>query len=299
MVYPNTYLRTFWNPDLHHEVFVAMSFAPQFKRRYEQVIAPAIRNVSVGGRPLQPKRVDLSKSGDSIITEIMDGIAHSQLVLADVTSTAVGLFGESSRNCNVMYELGIAMACRQPTEVLIVRSDNDPLLFDVTTIPHKRIDFEQRDAVKILSDAIVERLNERNLVYDARASILRGSLSSEEKGYIRQIMKLHGASPQMAFGPRETSFVSMSAVPRLLDKRIIRHAGDFDGGVPGYIWTTLGWFIAQQIANENPVLGKPTHYDAEGKPVVELKPPPQQPTITAEATPSTPTMEPKGGNGTT
>ncbi len=34
MVYPNTYLRTFWNPDLLHEIFVAMSFAPEFKQRY-------------------------------------------------------------------------------------------------------------------------------------------------------------------------------------------------------------------------------------------------------------------------
>ena len=145
MVYPNTYLRTFWNPDLRHEIFVAMSFAPEFKQRYERVIAPAIRSISLGGAALEPKRVDLSRSGDSIITEIMDGIAHSQLVLADVTSRS-NLLGESARNGNVMYELGISMACRQPTEVLIVRSDNAPLLFDVTTIPHKRINFTRPDA---------------------------------------------------------------------------------------------------------------------------------------------------------
>ena len=269
MVYPNTYLRTFWNPALRHEIFVAMSFAPEFQRRYDRVIAPAIRSVSLGGTALEPKRVDLSKSGDSIITEIMDGIAHCQLVLADVTSTMVGLFGESSRNCNVMYELGIAMACRQPTEVLIVRSDNAPLLFDVTTIPHKKINFDHPNAVKVLSDAIVERLNERKLTYDARCQIIFGKLTSQDKEYIRYNFRISNNSPAIAFAPAELGLIPFLVIQRLLDNGIIRHAGDFDGGIGGYTWTAIGWAIAQQIANEKPVLGKPKRIDAHGQPMTE------------------------------
>jgi len=52
------------------------------------VIAPAIRGVLLDGVPLEPYRVDTSKTGDSILTDIVDGIAHSQLVLADVSVVA-------------------------------------------------------------------------------------------------------------------------------------------------------------------------------------------------------------------
>ena len=60
-------------------------------------------------------------------------IAHCRLVLADITT--IGKLGKTVvRNGNVMYEVGIAHSCRLPEEVLIFRSDNDALPFDVTNV---------------------------------------------------------------------------------------------------------------------------------------------------------------------
>jgi len=97
------------------EVFVAMSFAEDHQPRFRDVIEPAVKGLQLAGKPLRATRVDISKSGDSILTEIMDGISHAALILADVSS-----IGEDSvtdhpfRNGNVMYEVGVALACRQP-----------------------------------------------------------------------------------------------------------------------------------------------------------------------------------------
>jgi hypothetical protein len=70
--------------ELRPQVFVAMSFAPQYQSRFDTVFVPAISSITYGSERLIAYRVDFSKTGDSIVTDIVDGIAHSQLVLTDV-----------------------------------------------------------------------------------------------------------------------------------------------------------------------------------------------------------------------
>ena len=117
-MHPNLYLRTFWQTEFRPEIFVAMSFAGDLKARFKKVIEPAIESITHRGRKLTANRVDLSKSGDSILTDIADGIAHCEMVLADVSTMGYDAkTGSSYRNGNVMYEVGLALASRQPSEV--------------------------------------------------------------------------------------------------------------------------------------------------------------------------------------
>jgi len=159
-MHPQTYLKTFWRLELRPQIFVAMSFASQYESRFTNVIAPAIQSLTVDERRLEPYRVDVSKSGDSILTDISDGIAHSRLVLADISSIGKdSITGQPYRNANVMYEVGIALACRNPSDVLLVRDDHDKFLFDVSTIPHVTLDFTNTDlAVKALVEHLFSRL---------------------------------------------------------------------------------------------------------------------------------------------
>ena len=46
-MHPQTYLKTFWRLELRPQVFVAMSFAPQYDTRFKQVISPAIQSLVV------------------------------------------------------------------------------------------------------------------------------------------------------------------------------------------------------------------------------------------------------------
>ena len=66
-------------------------------------------------------RVNATILFGSIITDILDGIAHSKLVLADISVATTGKWA-GQRNGNVMYEVGLAHAVRQSTEVLLIRS---------------------------------------------------------------------------------------------------------------------------------------------------------------------------------
>ena len=163
-MYPANYVQLFPAFPRNPRVFVAMSFAPEFERRWEGVIAPAIRRVKQDGVLLEPHRVDTRVVSDSILTEILDGITHDSFILADI-STLHGNAASGQRNPNVMYEVGIAHALRLPEEVLLFRSDEAPLLFDVANIRVNRFD-PDHDPEKAMDDvtrALVNAGNEVNL----------------------------------------------------------------------------------------------------------------------------------------
>jgi len=245
-MHPNVFLKTFWQMELKPQVFVAMSYAKEYRARYEDVICPAISAIPVNGSPLVPYRVDISKSGDSILTDIMDGIAHSQLVLADVSSMGKdSKTGEHYRNGNVMYEVGLALACRQPSDVLLIRDDRDKFLFDVSTVPHMHVDFtDAASATAALNAELVARLREQNYLTDARVRLAVSSLSDQEIKLLSGFADLQpGQVSGWNIGGTVLS-VYEAAIMRLLDRRLIILAGKFEEGFPGYEPTQLGRIVA-------------------------------------------------------
>lgn len=255
-MYPNLFLSSFWQMTLRPQVFVAMSFAEIYRRRFDDVIAPAIRGIQVDGANLEPYRVDFSKSGDSILTDIMDGIAHCQMFLADVSVLGHdSKTGHAFRNGNVMYEVGLAVACRQASEVLLIRDDQERFLFDVSTIPHVHLDFANiTNAKQELQERIIERLRERNLIRDARVKKALASLTSDELATIKQFGQ---HAPPVIWGFKEeasVNFRAMAAIPRLCDKQLIRLCGTWTTGGGAFEWTTLGYSVAQFVLKHLPSL---------------------------------------------
>lgn len=156
-MYPKTYFDLFPAFPRENTVFVAMSFAPKFQSRYENVIKPAIEGLQHNGQQLRPHRVDAKKISDSILTEILSGIGNATYVFADIT-TMGEIDGRPYRNDNVMYEVGIATAMRLPEEVILFRSDKVGLLFDVANmrINDYSPDDEPEEAIKKIQEAMVE-----------------------------------------------------------------------------------------------------------------------------------------------
>lgn len=181
-MHPNAFLKSLWRNRILDQVFVAMAFDKRFDERFEKVIKPAIEAETFSGIALSAHRVDNSRTGDSILTDIIDGIAHSRLVLADVSVIDEGRFTQTPvRNGNVMYEVGVALACRNPSDVLLIRDDTKRFLFDVSTIPHMEIDFSDTGtAVESLREAISGRLHASDLLNDARIQIAAQTLTEDE-----------------------------------------------------------------------------------------------------------------------
>lgn len=270
-MHPNAFLRSLWRAETVDQVFVAMSFDPRFSARFEEVIRPAIEDQPIVGRRLAAYRVDNSKTGDSILTEIVSGIAHARLVLADVSIIDEGRFTqETVRNGNVMYEVGVALACRTPSEVLLIRDDSKKFLFDVSTIPHIQIDFSARDtAIAELRAAIEDRIKETNFMHDARIQMLARTLTADELKILKalailkpnkvrdlsikglgqlsipvergisgllqkgcaQSLAINAETEQVFYSLTPFGFSLASAVENLLQKVVLKHQEN-DGGKP-------------------------------------------------------------------
>ena len=247
-MHPRTFLESFWRNDLRDEVFVAMSFDEKYDQRWHEVFAPAIECKPIVGRSMKANRVDIRQSGDSILTEITNGIAHAQLILADISVTDEYKVGDKRRwhrNENVMYEVGIAIASRQPVEVVLVRDDERPLLFDLSHIPVIR--FKPKDvtgSVQRIRAALEDRLSERELEKDLRFTATLESLAPFEINLIRQNAHL----PVLGWeGPSYPPAVGI-ALPRILEKGILRLVKPAAGGKPDlYTWTTFGRAIADHL----------------------------------------------------
>jgi len=214
---------------LKPQVFVAMSFSERSRERFKNVIEPAILGCSVNGVQLTPQRVDLSQTGDFILTDIVEGIAHSQLVLADMSS--IGRDSETQetfRNGNVMYEVGVALACRQP---------------DVSAVPHMRVDFANfPDARSKLKQELQARLRSQSHAKDARVQCAFRSLSVQEFEVLQSFKK--NLDSILSFPESGTvNFRWMAAIPRLLDKQVIKLVGSANGKDLAYRLTALGKFV--------------------------------------------------------
>jgi hypothetical protein len=175
----------------------------------------------------------------------MDGIAHSLMVLADVSTVGNdSKTGHAYRNANVMYEVGVALACRQSSEVLLIRDDRAPFLFDVSVVPHKHLDFaDSAVALKLLSDELVLRLKEINRLEDSRVKLAIDSLTSQEHQLL-SLSKKYGTKQLFWF--KQEGLGVLAAVPRLLDKRLIRMVAT-SGQKAAFMLTEIGLAVANRL----------------------------------------------------
>ncbi|MEW6358769.1 MAG: hypothetical protein AB1696_20710 [Planctomycetota bacterium] len=169
-MFPRDFFDTYWRTEIRDEIFVAMPFHDEFTPVWTEAIQPAIDH-DLGGT-LHAKRVDATVLCGSVITDILDGIAHARIVLADVSVARDGHWA-GQRNGNVMYEVGIAHAVRQTTEILLIRSDDEPINFDVAHIKvHKyyRADLRQtREQICALVKELLRQIEQEKSLKVTRA----------------------------------------------------------------------------------------------------------------------------------
>lgn len=152
--------------------FVIMPFSTpegyekdHFTKIYEQIIKPAVQNAN-----LKPERVDENLFSTDIVTKIFKGLTECDMAICDL----------SSRNPNVLYELGIRQAYNKP--VLLIKDEKTDKIFDVgglATVPYEsnRLYENVTDAVERIGEALKEHMRSREGVVD----IIRARLGNEFK----------------------------------------------------------------------------------------------------------------------
>jgi len=196
-----------------------MSFDENFQQRWNEVIRPAVSEIELDGVSLEPVRVDVRRISDSIVTEILQGIAHHLVVFADVTT--IGYVGDKPiRNANVLYEVGIAHAIRLPEEVILFRSDEDQLIFDITNVRVNSYDpdTDPSTARELVIDSITDALNEVDL--KRHLSVRRAAESLDYPSWMVLAKAQHGCVTYSVMRTMRQAIGSAScarAIERLLD----------------------------------------------------------------------------------
>jgi hypothetical protein len=231
-MYPRHYF-DLYRPRLSEtSVFVGMPFAATAQARWADVLQPAIHDAG-----LQAYRVDMDVPSDSILEDIMRGILDARLLLFDITKDQTG-----GRNGNVMYEIGLAHAMRHPEEILVVRGDGEPLLFDLSSIRVHTLQFGEpvnarahlarllgqlrqglRSLEGIVLDKIVGSLDEVCLgLLASHANVPHFSLTDSSK----------------AFDPQTVA--ARAAIRHLLDQGVLSMIWRKDSRTYAYQWTYVG-----------------------------------------------------------
>lgn len=196
-----------------------MSFANEFTPVWEEAIVPAVEECLEGGKKYKAHRVDITTLSGSIITEILDGVAHATLIFADISVMSTGEW-RGQRNGNVMYEVGLAHAVRPDTDIALVRSDRKRINFDVSGIRVKHYpknDLSQ--ARKIFANLLNNALHERNKTMSLIIERARVRLDLHCLKLMTDYGEKVGFRPFVL--PKDAPLEDRMAIWRLLDLEII------------------------------------------------------------------------------
>jgi hypothetical protein len=251
-MYPRTYFETFMRYEAQDEVFVAMPFTEHFRAVYDNIIEPAIRRVTVRGKPLTPRIINRATSGSPDIHEqIFDAILHSRLVIADMTVqssyTAEDGRARWQANANVAYEVGLASAWRNPEDVLLIHQGHPDhsYSFDVQNLRHVSYDPNDKKSIVALSEEIVRAINQSTFLAKRAYEKILYSVSPSTIQFMHQ--EVARAFPVISFPDQNMPIFDsrIHAASELLSFGALRNRnvlsqGEGKGAAVIYEWSELG-----------------------------------------------------------
>ena len=217
-----------------------MPFHDEFEPIWQHAIQPAIEQDIAPG--YKAERVDASVLSGSIVTSILDGIAHARIILADISIAQDGRW-KGQRNGNVMYEVGLAHASRQATEVHLIRSDDEEIDFDIAGIRIHSYDCDNLVSARALfSRLLTDALEQIDQSKDLRAQRAVDALDADALEFIRSWGKepgFHGPDPANMGGVL-LSITKSAALSRLQTLGVVRCEPAHISGKPAFFWTEFG-----------------------------------------------------------
>lgn len=285
ILYPRTYYETFMRYEANDQVFVAMPFSASFKKVFDNLIEPAIRRVLINQRPLVPRVVNRGTSGSPDIHEqIFDAILHSRLVIADMTMQS-SYKGDNGTlrwqpNANVMYEVGLASAWRNPEDILLIYQDhsNHSYSFDIQNLRHVQYDPANPSSATILSDEIVRALNQSSFLAKMAYQKLLELVSPSAIQFMHQ--EAQRAFPIISFQDTGMPFLDtrIHAASELLSlgalkNRNVLSQGEGKGVAVIYEWTEIGLRMLLSLYAVTPARSKEMRMQIASVPSNEIPPP--------------------------
>lgn len=242
-MYAKYFFERFWTGDQKNELFVCMPFHDSFDNKFINIISPSAKKAGFE----KAERVKEDWEANVITDRIFDGIANSKMVLFDLTDDPKSPCQFSKQvNGNVLYELGIANAIREPEDILLIReSSSVKLPFDISGLNINIYDGGLE--IDWLSNKLHKALEDQKWYKSRRVKVAAESI--DEFGF--EIMCQIGCRPpgfnhfNIAGMPPEVRI----SVLRLIDLGILWFATGVDerGHEHAYRWTPFGREVIKHL----------------------------------------------------
>ncbi len=283
-MYPKTFFENLFLPNLvddlqskgEETLFVCMPFYNS-KEKLEK-----IENVC-GRLKLKVKTSESDKNSNLILTKVLDGIAHSTLLLFDLSidgkynqKTFCEICKETKDNednCiherkivnhNVLYELGIAQVIRNPEKIIIIKDKNKKGDYpvDIEGMNYEPWDSKKENFEKWLEKILLEALKSKNFYSD---KLVRSTTKLLDAGCLFIIKQYNNRSGEGNFIPNKDErqhFKDQNlgeieiSISRLLELGLLYATRNFPQNSinfdVSYRWTNFGKQIIEYIlSNEN------------------------------------------------
>jgi len=239
-MYPKHFFERFWESEQKNQIFVGTAFDTNLDARFS-VIDLVAKELGLD----KAFRVGLDKEANSINDKIFDAIANSKMLIFDISDDS----RKGHINENVIYELGIAHAIREPSDIVIIKKKTDQkceLPFDIQGININFFDndLKNEDLKKIIKSAM------ENQEWHKSKRVRVAAESLDENGLM--LMNSIGRRPIgfNHFNSSSFDYNIKTSVLRLVDLGIVRFAWAVEkkGWVEwAYHWTPFGYEVMKSM----------------------------------------------------
>ncbi|MFH1643201.1 MAG: TIR domain-containing protein [Patescibacteria group bacterium] len=240
-MYPKYFFERFWEGEQKNQLFVGTAFDDSIDERFSLIDSVA---KELGFE--KAFRVGLDSEANSINDKIFEAIANSKMLLFDLSDDS----RKKHINHNVIYELGIAQAIREPSDIIIIRKKTEEhvkLPFDIQGI---NINFFENQITKeFLKSKLNDAIKNQEWHKSKRVRVAAESLDENGLTLINSI----GRRPKgyNHFNSSGFDYNTKMSVLRLVDLGILKFAWaiwpENKGYEYAYHWTSFGYEVMKHI----------------------------------------------------
>ena len=240
-MYPKHFFERFWESEQKNQIFVGLPFDGEVNNTFN-TIDKAAKELGFE----KAFRVGLETEANSINDRIFDAIANSKILIFDLSDDT----RTEEINHNVIYELGVANAIREPFDIILVRKKNEnktKLPFDIQGL---HINFFEGEVTKDFIKNIVESaIKNQEWHKSKRVRVAAESLDENGLTLINNIAKRPKGYNH--FNSSEFDYNTKMSVLRLVDLGILKFAwaiwSQNKGYEYAYHWTQFGYEVMKHI----------------------------------------------------
>lgn len=242
-MYPKHFFERFWESEQKNQLFFGMPFDKSGTDNFGIIDKSA---KALGFE--KAFRVGIETEANSINDRIFDAIANSKMLIFDLSNDT----RTKEINNNVIYELGIANAIREPFDVVLIRKKTENKLklpFDIQGL-HINF-FEDKITEEFIKEKIASAMQNQQWHKSKRISSAIESL--DENGLF--LMNQIGSRPRgyNHFNSPSLDYDKKISLLRLVDLGIIKFAcviWSRNGFEYAYHWTPFGYAVMKRLGIE-------------------------------------------------